>query len=58
MEEETNEQWHLAVMRKHMEYLYTEGVVVIIGCDHEGFPVYRAKTQEEIQAEIYEILNS
>lgn len=45
-------------LRRYMEYLFKEGVVVITGYDSSGDAIYRAKTDEEIQAEIYEILNS
>lgn len=54
-----NEQKRIeAYVRKHMEYLLAEGIVLIERYSDAGEPVYRLKTDEEVQAELDEILNS
>jgi hypothetical protein len=53
------EQQHVeAVIRKHLEYMVAEGICIIDRIDDDGEPVYRLKTQEEIDQELADILNS
>lgn len=52
-----NEEELEKLIRKELNYLLEEGVVVIDKYTEMGEPVYRMKTEEEIQKELEEIQN-
>lgn len=45
-------------VRKQLKYMVDEGICIIDHIDGDGEPVYRLKTQAEIDQELADILNS
>ena len=53
------EQEHIEmVIRKQLDYMVAEGICVIDRIDDDGEPIYRLKTEEEVEQELDDILNS
>lgn len=45
-------------IRKQLKYMVDEGICIIDHIDRDGEPIYRLKTQAEIDQELADILNS